>query len=105
MAVTSIPVIDIAPYLEGSEAGRRKVAEEVNRACQEIGFFLIKGHGVPQDTIDQTYAKAAEFFRLPARTSCRSRRRRPTSPGATRRSRARRSRRDSARRHRPTSKR
>jgi isopenicillin N synthase-like dioxygenase len=65
MAMTSIPTIDLAPYLEGSAKGRDKVAAEVNRACEEIGFFLIKGHGVPQQMIDQTYNKAAEFFRLP----------------------------------------
>jgi isopenicillin N synthase-like dioxygenase len=65
MAMTSIPTIDISPYLDGSEKGRRAVAEQVNKACQEIGFFLIKGHDVPQDMIDLTYAKAAEFFRLP----------------------------------------
>lgn len=65
MAMTSIPTIDLAPYLEGSPEGREKVAAEVNRACQEIGFFLIKGHGVPQPMIDRTYDMAAEFFRLP----------------------------------------
>jgi isopenicillin N synthase-like dioxygenase len=61
----SIPVIDISPYLSGSDDGRRSVAKAVNRACEEIGFFLIKGHGVPRDMIDGTYEKAAEFFRLP----------------------------------------
>src|SRR5271156_139522 len=65
MAMTSIPTIDLAPYLEGSAKGRDKVAAEVNRACEEIGFFLIKGHGVPQEMIDRTYDKAVEFFRLP----------------------------------------
>ena len=65
MAMTSIPTIDLAPYLEGSAEGREKVAAEVNRACEEIGFFLIKGHGVPQPMIDRTYDAAAEFFRLP----------------------------------------
>ena len=65
MTVTSIPTIDIAPYLEGSERGRRRVADEINRICEEIGFFFIKGHGVEQTLIDRTYQKAAEFFRLP----------------------------------------
>jgi isopenicillin N synthase-like dioxygenase len=65
MTMTSIPVIDLAPYLEGSSEARRKVTDRVNRACEEIGFFLIKGHGVPQDMIDRTYNKAAEFFSLP----------------------------------------
>ncbi|HTI00479.1 MAG TPA: 2-oxoglutarate and iron-dependent oxygenase domain-containing protein [Acidisoma sp.] len=66
MVMASIPVIDIAPYLEGSTDGRLRVAAAVNRACTEIGFFLIRGHGVEQPLIDQTCAAAASFFRLPA---------------------------------------
>ena len=65
MTVTSIPTIDIAPYLDGSERERRRVADEINRTCEGIGFFFIKGHGVRQTLIDRTYHKAAEFFRLP----------------------------------------
>ena len=61
----SIPLIDLAPYLEGTNEGRRKVAAEVNKACEEIGFFLIKGHGVAQDIVDRTYETATSFFRLP----------------------------------------
>jgi isopenicillin N synthase-like dioxygenase len=63
--MTSIPVIDLAPYLEGTRADRARVAAEVNRACEEIGFFLIKGHGVAQETVDRTYHTAEAFFRLP----------------------------------------
>ncbi|WP_210254904.1 isopenicillin N synthase family oxygenase [Methylocapsa sp. S129] len=63
--MTSIPVIDLAPYLEGTPEGRKKVAAEVNKACEEIGFFLIKGHGVAQDIVDRTYNTAESFFRLP----------------------------------------
>jgi isopenicillin N synthase-like dioxygenase len=65
MKMTSIPVIDVAPYLEGTPEGRKKVAAEVNKACEDIGFFLIKGHSVAQETIDRTYDTAASFFQLP----------------------------------------
>ena len=65
MAMTSIPLIDIGPFLEGSEEERRAVAKTLNKACEKIGFFLIKGHGVPQGMINGAYEKAAEFFRLP----------------------------------------
>lgn len=65
MAMTSIPVIDIGPFLEGRAEGRAKVAEAVNRACAEIGFFLISGHGVNPALIAETYEQAAAFFRLP----------------------------------------
>ena len=65
MRMTSIPLIDISPFLEGTPEGRDKVAAEVKHACEEIGFFLIKGHGVDQSLIDATYDSAADFFKLP----------------------------------------
>ncbi|MEI5682712.1 isopenicillin N synthase family oxygenase [Mesorhizobium sp. CGMCC 1.15528] len=63
--LVSIPVINISPYLEGSPDDRLKVAREINKACEEIGFFIIVGHGVEQGLIDRTYSIASEFFRLP----------------------------------------
>lgn len=65
MKMASIPVIDLAPYLEGTVEGRKQVAAAVNKACEEIGFFLIKGHGVAQESIDSTYNTATVFFGLP----------------------------------------
>jgi isopenicillin N synthase-like dioxygenase len=65
MKMHQIPVIDIAPFLQGDPEGRRQVAHEMNRACEEIGFFMVKGHGVAQDLIDETYRTAEAFFHLP----------------------------------------
>ena len=44
MTLLSVPVIDIAPYRTGEEAGRRQVATAVDRACRDIGFLVISGH-------------------------------------------------------------
>lgn len=65
MRMTTIPTIDIGPYLEGTPEGREQVAAQIRKAGEEIGFFLIKGHGVDQSLIDQTYETASAFFRLP----------------------------------------
>lgn len=65
MTMTSLPLIDVGPFLEGSDSARCDVVNAVRRACEEIGFFLICGHGVDQELIDTTYAQAAAFFRLP----------------------------------------
>ena len=43
-----IPAIDISDFLGGDADGRRRVAQAVARACEEIGFLVISGHGVPQ---------------------------------------------------------
>ncbi len=64
-APDTIPVIDLSPLLGGSQNERRKVALAIDAACTEIGFFMVVGHGVPQDLIATTRRRAVEFFALP----------------------------------------
>ena len=61
---TIVPVVDIAPFIAGSPEGRRKVVDVVKRACEEIGFLTIVGHGVPDDLVRRLRAEAFEFFAL-----------------------------------------
>ncbi|KAB7741712.1 isopenicillin N synthase family oxygenase [Parvibaculum sedimenti] len=65
MTLKAVPVIDISPFLKGTPAGKQKVAAEVGRACRDIGFLVITGHGVPEALIQQTYDTAKAFFDLP----------------------------------------
>ena len=58
-------MIDIAPYLAGTPEGKRGVAEQLGRACREIGFYVIVGHGVDPALIAQVEAVSREFFDLP----------------------------------------
>jgi len=60
-----IPVIDIAPYLHGSEPEKRDVANRLAVACREAGFFCITGHGVNEGLISQTRQAGANFFASP----------------------------------------
>ena len=65
MTYESVPVIDIAPFSTGGQAGKRAVAEEMRRACEEIGFFTIVGHGVAEELIKETRQLALDFFTRP----------------------------------------
>lgn len=65
MANTSVPAIDIAPFLAGTAEGKRQVAAQVGRACEEIGFLTIIGHGVSTDLVQRTYDVSRRFFDLP----------------------------------------
>ena len=65
MALRSVPVIDIAPFLSGSPEGRRQVAAAVGQACEEIGFLIVKGHGVPRELVGDMYDVSRRFFDLP----------------------------------------
>ena len=60
LIMTTIPIINISPYLDGSD--KSAVAQQVGRACEEIGFFTIAGHGIPLEQIEAAQAAAGAFF-------------------------------------------
>jgi isopenicillin N synthase-like dioxygenase len=60
-----IPTIDIGDFLNGSPAGRMRVVAQVRQACEEVGFFLIAGHGVPDALIKNIRDVTNAFFDLP----------------------------------------
>ena len=66
MTQDRVPVIDISAFLDGDEAGRAQVVEQVRAACEGIGFFTIVGHGVDPDLIAALRHTARAFFALPA---------------------------------------
>jgi len=57
---------DISPYLDGTNP--KDVATQIGRACEDIGFFMIKGHGVPLSLLHQVQVEATSFFDLPLET-------------------------------------
>ncbi len=61
-----VPLIDIAPFRGGGAGERRRVAEAVDRACRDVGFFSITGHGIPETLIEDTRAAFRAFFDQPA---------------------------------------
>ncbi len=60
-----VPVIDIAPYLAGTPEGKRRVAAQLDRACREVGFYVIVGHGVDPSLVEELETVSREFFDLP----------------------------------------
>ncbi len=58
----SVPLIDMEPYLSGKD--KAGVARRVDLACREIGFLLIKNHGVANSLIEQTERVSNAFFSL-----------------------------------------
>jgi isopenicillin N synthase-like dioxygenase len=66
MPVSDIPVIDIAPLLDGSAEQAHAVAAALGRACREVGFFYITGHGIPPALRARVFDSSAAFFAGPA---------------------------------------
>ena len=61
----AIPVIDIGPYLAGVPGAIDRVAEDIHRACTEIGFFFIVNHGMDQGKVERAFDASRRFFALP----------------------------------------
>ena len=72
MASDTIPVIDLGPYWSGDTATRQRIAEQVDWACENIGFLVISNHGIPQSLIDQAFLVSRAFFDLPSDQKDRS---------------------------------
>src|SRR6266851_1314833 len=62
-ADAEIPVIDI-PAFAGGDGDKRTVVDAIARACEEVGFFGIVGHGVEEATIAAIYREGRAFFGL-----------------------------------------
>jgi isopenicillin N synthase-like dioxygenase len=67
-AASKIPVIDYGPYFAGAPGALDALAAEVRHACEQVGFFYITNHGVPQDLVDRAFAAAKRFHALPLDT-------------------------------------
>lgn len=61
----SIPIIDIAALLAGTPAGEQAAVRAIGRACRDIGFFYVTGHGVPTALIAEVFRQSAAFFAAP----------------------------------------
>lgn len=62
VSVASVPVIDLSPF---DGAGRVQVVEQVRRACEDVGFLVVTGHGVDPGLLERMGAVSREFFDLP----------------------------------------
>jgi isopenicillin N synthase-like dioxygenase len=63
---SSVPRIDMGGLYSDDPAAKARVAAEIGRACDEIGFFYAVNHHVPPAVIEGARDKAAAFFAQPA---------------------------------------
>ena len=64
--MNTLPIIDIAPLYSDDQAAWPSVAEQIDRACREWGFFYITGHPISPARINELLTAAKTFFALPA---------------------------------------
>ncbi|MFP6740524.1 MAG: 2-oxoglutarate and iron-dependent oxygenase domain-containing protein [Alphaproteobacteria bacterium] len=64
-AAQDVAIIDFAPALYGGPDDLKRVAATVVSACEDIGFFYIANHPIPDDLRRRVFEEAANFFALP----------------------------------------
>lgn len=60
-----IPVIDFAPFLNGTAEEKINVAHAIGEACKNIGFLSIRNHGIDQKIINDIWNITTEYFDQP----------------------------------------
>jgi isopenicillin N synthase-like dioxygenase len=67
-----IPVIDLEPWIArkdtSSESDKNEVIAKISQACQSVGFFMIKNHGLSSFVMDRAWNVSRSFFELPVNT-------------------------------------
>ena len=65
MTLLTVPIIDLAPYFEGTATGKSAVARQVEEACRSIGFLVITNHRIPAELTEKVSRTSRAFFALP----------------------------------------
>jgi isopenicillin N synthase-like dioxygenase len=60
----NVPLIDVSAHRRASDPAA--VADDIDAACRNTGFFYVVGHGVPVELQNRVQALALDFFSLPA---------------------------------------
>ena len=58
-----IPSVDIAPFLDSKN--KSSVSDQVAASCRDIGFLVIRGHGLKNTTLQNAFGLIRAFMDLP----------------------------------------
>ncbi len=61
----TIPLIDVSGLFSDDPTLHQEVALALRLACEQRGFFYIRGHGVPTELTDAMFTVAQSFFAQP----------------------------------------
>jgi isopenicillin N synthase-like dioxygenase len=65
MSFKHIPKVDLNDYIQGDAAQKQAFVNKLGDSFSNIGFAIVKNHGVPQEHIDKAYDAFQRFFALP----------------------------------------
>jgi isopenicillin N synthase-like dioxygenase len=64
-AAAAIPVLDYGPCFAGESGALERLARQLRAACESVGFFYIRHHGVPEALVERAFAASRRFHALP----------------------------------------
>ena len=59
-----LPILDVGPYLAGVPGALEQLGADVRHIQENLGFFAIINHGIPQSLIDESWAQTAKLFEI-----------------------------------------
>ena len=59
-----VPLVDLVDAFEPGDR-RDRAIDVIRLACEDVGFLVITGHGVPQSVVERIDAASRAFFALP----------------------------------------
>jgi isopenicillin N synthase-like dioxygenase len=62
---SSIPLLDVRDFLDGEPAALKPLAEQLHIALRDVGFYFLRGHGVPTQLVDSVFAASKQFHEQP----------------------------------------
>ncbi|WP_432462884.1 isopenicillin N synthase family dioxygenase [Agarivorans sp. QJM3NY_33] len=61
----TLPIINISALDKPNPKDWQTVADAIDKACRDTGFFYVVGHGIPAEQFAKVQAMAEQFFALP----------------------------------------
>ena len=65
MVSATLPILDLERFAP-NHPERQAALAELREVARTVGFFYLRGHGLPQSRIDEILALSRRFFELPA---------------------------------------
>lgn len=60
-----IPILDVADYVAGKDGALPALAADLHHALENVGFFYIVNHPIPQDLIERVFEETKRFHSQP----------------------------------------